>query len=189
VRSQIATIAPEIYTARGGTLLTEATIHLKAIAVVEHRKTLMNTFWKRNYTRCRTRGSIVVGFAVFGCGSLSIFAQSKPAEIQQVAPQQTTAPSEGINVLILGDSLALCGFGKRLDERFRKNPRVRSTFTYLACGTNPLSWLKELPYTNIKTHCGFVSIESNGSGRARELQDVYGIQSWRTCWLRSGPTF
>jgi hypothetical protein len=52
---------------------------------------------------------------------------------------------------------------------------VKATFTYLACGTNPLSWLKERPYTHIQTHCGFVSIESNpGSGRVKELTDVYG---------------
>ena len=115
--------------------------------------------------------------ALLGAGSPAVFAQSEPAEIQQAALQQSAAPpQEGINVLILGDSLALCGFGKRLDEKFRKNPRVKTTFTYLACGTNPLSWLKERPYTNIKTHCGFVSIESNGAGRPRELEDVYGMR-------------
>ncbi len=91
------------------------------------------------------------------------------------AEQTTGAGHDGINVLILGDSLALCGFGKRLDERFRKSPQVKATFTYLACGTTPLSWLKDRPYTHIQTHCGFVSIESNpGSGHVKELQDVYG---------------
>lgn len=89
---------------------------------------------------------------------------------------ENPAPSEGVSVVILGDSLALCGFGKRLDERFRKSPRTKATFTYIACGTNPLSWLKERPYAHIQTHCGFVSIESNGSGRPRELQDVYGMR-------------
>jgi hypothetical protein len=89
--------------------------------------------------------------------------------------QQPPAPShDGINVLILGDSLALCGFGKRLDERSRESPLTNATFTYLACGTNPLSWLKERPYTNIKTHCGFVSMESLGGGMMREVDDVYG---------------
>ena len=53
---------------------------------------------------------------------------------------------------------------------------MKSTFTFLACGTNPLSWLKDRPYTNIKTHCGFVTIESNDPGRPRELQDVYGMR-------------
>ena len=82
--------------------------------------------------------------------------------------------NDGANVLILGDSLALCGFGKRLDERFRESPLTKATFTYLACGTNPLSWLRERPYTNIKTHCGFVSMESLGGGMMREVNDVYG---------------
>jgi hypothetical protein len=50
---------------------------------------------------------------------------------------------------------------------------VKATFTYLACGTNPLSWLKDRPYTHIQTHCGFVSIESS-SGRVKEVLDVYG---------------
>src|SRR6266404_1437439 len=50
----------------------------------------------------------------------------------------------GAVILILGDSLSLCGFGKRLDEHFRKTPEVATaTFTYMACGTNPLSWLKD----------------------------------------------
>src|ERR1051326_6884614 len=101
---------------------------------------------------------------------LLVAAQLAAVETQSVAHQ-----SDGVKVLILGDSLALCGFGKRLDERFRKSPQVKATFTYLACGTNPLSWLKDRPYTHIQTHCGFVSVESNpDSGRIRELQDVYG---------------
>ena len=95
---------------------------------------------------------------------------ASPLFAQSPAP----APHDGINVLILGDSLALCGFGKRLDERFRESPYVNATFTYLTCGTNPLSWLKEKPYSNIKTHCGFVSMESLGGGMMREIEDVYG---------------
>ena len=102
-------------------------------------------------------------------GALPLAAE----EVQPVAHQNAPPPSNGVSVLILGDSLALCGFGKRLDERFRKSPQVKATFTYLACGTNPLSWLKERPYTHIQTHCGFVSIES-GPGHVKELQDVYG---------------
>ena len=90
------------------------------------------------------------------------------------AQQPPAAPQEGINVLILGDSLALCGFGKRLDDRFRESPLTKATFTYLACGTNPLSWLKDRPYTHIQTHCGYVSMESLGGGMMREVNDVYG---------------
>ena len=97
------------------------------------------------------------------------------APLVAVESQPVAHQSDGVSVLILGDSLALCGFGKRLDERFRQSSQVKATFTYLACGTNPLSWLKDRPYTHIQTHCGFVSIESNpGSGHVKELQDVYG---------------
>ncbi|HEV2840571.1 MAG TPA: hypothetical protein VGW39_04530 [Chthoniobacterales bacterium] len=114
---------------------------------------------------------------VLGLLAPTVFAQRPPPvrRAEAVAPE-AAAPADGINVLILGDSLALCGFGKRLDDRFRKSPRVKATFTYLTCGTNPLSWLKERPYSNIKTHCGFVSIESTGPGHSRELQDVYGMR-------------
>jgi hypothetical protein len=91
--------------------------------------------------------------------------------------QQPAPPEEaGLNVLILGDSLALCGFGKRLDDRFRESPLTKATITYLACGTNPLSWLKERPYTNVKTNCGYVSIESIGSGLVKQVEDVYGMR-------------
>jgi hypothetical protein len=130
--------------------LTQAPIRWKAIAVLSVLDVIM--------FRCKKIFLWVIALALVAS---RLFAQPPP--------------SGGLNVLILGDSLALCGFGKRLDERFRKNPRVKATFTYLACGTNPLSWLKERPYTSVKTHCGFVSIESNpGSGRVKELQDVYG---------------
>ena len=85
-------------------------------------------------------------------------------------------PARNLTVLILGDSLALCGFGKRLDEKFRADPRVKSTFTYITCGTNPLSWLKERPYAHVQTHCGFWSIESlPDSNGIKELPDVYGM--------------
>ncbi len=80
-------------------------------------------------------------------------------------------------MLILGDSLALCGFGKRLDHHFREDPNVAATFTYMACGTNPLSWLKQKPYTDVKTQCGYWSIESEAAGQPpRALEDVYGMQ-------------
>src|SRR6266550_2780421 len=77
--------------------------------------------------------------------------------------QNTPAPSDpprDLTVLILGDSLGLCGFSKRLDQKSRADPRMKSVFTYCTCGTNPLSWLKEKPFTHIQTHCGYWSIES-----------------------------
>jgi len=90
-------------------------------------------------------------------------------------------PPRDLTVLILGDSLSLCGFGKRLDKKFRADPRVKSVFTYCACGTNPLSWLKEKPYAHIQTHCGYWSIESLPDSHAiKELRDVYGMTRGHT---------
>src|SRR6266481_9724928 len=84
-------------------------------------------------------------------------------------------PPRDLTMLILGDSLGLCGFGKRLDQKFRADPRVKSVFTYCTCGTNPLSWLKEKPFTHIQTHCGYWSIESQpDSHGVKELRDTYG---------------
>jgi len=83
--------------------------------------------------------------------------------------------------LILGDSLSLCGFGKRLDQKFRGDLRVKSVFTYCTCGTNPLSWLKEKPYAHVQTHCGYLSIESLPDSHAiKELRDIYGMTRGHT---------
>jgi hypothetical protein len=111
---------------------------------------------------------------VFGATKIRIWACGLAVALLAPPAFAERPENDGANVLILGDSLALCGFGKRLDERFRESPLTKATFTYLACGTNPLSWLKERPYTNIKTHCGFVSMESIGGGMMREVNDVYG---------------
>jgi hypothetical protein len=128
--------------------LTQATIHRKAVAVFSITKIKV---WA---------SAVAIGLLV-------------PPAIAQTAPPPE---QEGLKVLILGDSLALCGFGKRLDERFRESPLTKATVTYLACGTNPLSWLKERPYTNVKTNCGYVSIESIGSGLVKQVEDVYGMR-------------
>ncbi len=87
-----------------------------------------------------TAGAIVAGLLLIA---------HKPARADAVEDQQK------LTVLFLGDSLALCGFGKRLDERFRNDPKVKATFSYMACGTNPLSWLKHKPYEKVKTLCGY----------------------------------
>jgi hypothetical protein len=87
----------------------------------------------------------------------------------------TAESVQGLSVLILGDSLSLCGFGERLDSRFRKSPQFRSIFTYMTCGTVPLSWLKVGGYTNAKTCCGYFSIESDEDGGApKKLDDSIG---------------
>ncbi|MEP6586707.1 MAG: hypothetical protein ABJB70_08260 [Candidatus Udaeobacter sp.] len=108
---------------------------------------------------------------------LAIAAIASSIAISSLA-QNTPTPAEpprDLTVLILGDSLGLCGFSKRLDQKFRADPRVKSVFTYCTCGTNPLSWLKEKPFTHIQTHCGYWSIESQPDSRAiKELRDTYG---------------
>src|SRR5213596_683302 len=104
--------------------------------------------------------------------AVSSLAQSTPAPAD---------PSRDLTVLILGDSLGLCGFSKRLDQKFRADPRVKSAFTYCTCGTNPLSWLKEKPFAHIQTHCGYWSIESQSDSHAiKELRDTYGTPSGHT---------
>ncbi len=129
---------------------------------------LPRSFRLTNALRVALAGSLA-------CAGLALGARAvvSPHPIPSVPP----APSGQMNVLILGDSLALCGFGKRLDERFRSNPEVNATFTYMACGTNPLSWLKKKPYTNVKTQCGFWAIESSTSGQPEVLEDVYGMSA------------
>jgi hypothetical protein len=101
--------------------------------------------------------------------SFPSYSFAEPSPAPQDLPRNLT-------VVILGDSLSLCGFGKRLDQEFRADPRFKSVFTYIACGTNPLSWLKVKPYDHIQTHCGFCSIESLPDSNAiKELTDVYGM--------------
>jgi hypothetical protein len=111
---------------------------------------------------------------------LAITAIASSIAIPSLA-QDTLTPADSprdLTVLILGDSLGLCGFGKRLDQKFRADPRVKSVFTYCTCGTNPLSWLKEKPYAHIQTHCGYWSIESLPDSHAlKELHDTYGMTS------------
>ncbi|MFT6242719.1 MAG: hypothetical protein ACJAQT_004830, partial [Akkermansiaceae bacterium] len=83
----------------------------------------------------------------------------------------------GVKILILGDSMSLAGFGERLDSRLRKMPGVASVNTYMACGANPLSWLKKKPYATTKTRCGYWSIEGSSVGKAPEvIKDVYGMR-------------
>jgi hypothetical protein len=97
------------------------------------------------------------------------------------SPSPPAIPSANLpgplTVLILGDSLSLCGFGKSLDQRFRSDLQVKSAFTYMACGTIPVSWLKQRPFTHAKTYCGFWSIESvPGAAKPKEFQDTNGIR-------------
>ncbi len=118
----------------------------------------------------RTLQSLVV---IMALGVANVKADPEPLGSAQ---EQSLGNDDGVRVLFLGDSLALCGFGHRLDQRFRSDPRIGSVFSYMACGTNPLSWLKEKPYANVKTRCGFWSIESGANpGQPKVSEDIYGM--------------
>src|SRR5215470_9142129 len=129
-------------------------------------------------------GSLDVGRWTLGVGRLSkrlvivgVASSFALSSFAQPAPASPDQPRD-LTVLILGDSLGLCGFSKRLDQKFRADPRVKSVFTYCTCGTNPLSWLKEKPFTHIQTHCGYWSIESKpDSHGVKEQRDTYGEPS------------
>lgn len=78
-------------------------------------------------------------------------------------------------VLVLGDSLGLCGFGKSLDSKLRQNDSISVVATYMACGTIPSSWLKIGPYSSAKTACGYWSIETRAGSPPAESKDTYGM--------------
>ena len=128
--------------------------------------------------------SLGVGRWTLGVGRfskrLAISAIASSIAVWSLA-QPTPAPADqprDLTVLILGDSLGLCGFSKRLDQKFRADPRVKSVYTYCTCGTNPMSWLKEKPFAHIQTHCGYWSIESKPDSHGiKEQRDTYGEPS------------
>src|SRR2546423_4068625 len=123
------------------------------------------------------RWTLKVGRFSKRVASVGVASSIAISSLAQDTPTPVGSPRD-LTVLILGDSLGLCGFGKRLDQKFRADPRVKSVFTYCTCGTNPLSWLKEKPYAHIQTHCGYWSIESLPDSHAlKELHDTYGMTS------------
>jgi hypothetical protein len=85
----------------------------------------------------------------------------------------------GHRVLILGDSLALCGFGKTLDSKLRSLPQVEAVSTYMACGSVPTTWLTTGPLANARTACGFWSIEGAKGERVTEVRDTFGLEKGR----------
>jgi len=119
---------------------------------------------------CAETGTGVPGYALPPPDWKNSSASASPGVQSANLPKSLT-------VLLLGDSLSLCGFGKSLDRRLRSTGCVKSTFTYMACGTIPVSWLKAKPFTNAKTYCGFWSIESvEGSSTPKEFEDTYGMK-------------
>jgi hypothetical protein len=87
--------------------------------------------------------------------------------------------SKGASVLVLGDSLALCGFGKTLDARLRKCADVTAVYSYMACGTVPISWLKTGIFAKAHTGCGLWTILGKKGERPAEFQDTYGMEKGR----------
>lgn len=82
--------------------------------------------------------------------------------------------SKPSSVLIIGDSMSLCGFGQQLDKLFRA-AGYGLVNTYMACGTNPLSWTTLKGFQSAKTKCGFSKIESRPGQTPLVFQDTYGM--------------
>jgi hypothetical protein len=104
------------------------------------------------------------------------------ADLDSLVPPKAVKverPKRGLHVLILGDSLALCGFGKTLDSKLRKLPQVESVSTYMACGSVPTTWLMTGPFANAKTSCGFWSIEGSTGKPLTEVRDTFGMEKGR----------
>lgn len=85
-----------------------------------------------------------------------------------------SVPPSLSSVLIIGDSMALCGFGPHLDSKFRHILGVPSVNTYMACGTHPLSWTTLKAYAKAQSRCGYWSIESGPGGTPVTFKDTYG---------------
>lgn len=129
-----------------------------------------------DYSRLVAPWSLEAGAAHLG-DSMASFLNRPPTVRVPVPVPAKPEVQEPVSVMILGDSLALCGFGSRLDKRFRESSNVRSTSTYMACGTVPMSWIKEPPYTSLKTYCGFWTIEDPVAANKKptSFQDTYGM--------------
>ena len=151
---------------------------MRSCSTLNSQRSTLNAQWKSVLGVGRFL-KLVLTLATCATAALYSIAHATSSP-QALSPQSSPADNQdsprNLNVLILGDSLSLCGFGKRLDQKFRADPRVKATYTYITCGTNPLSWLKEKPYAHVQTHCGFWSIESlPESNGVKELPDVYGM--------------
>jgi len=85
-----------------------------------------------------------------------------------------SSPRSIESVLVVGDSMALCGFGPRLDGHFR-SAGIPVVNTYMACGTNPLSWTLLKNNAKAQSRCGFWKIEHGPNGPV-SMQDTYGMR-------------
>lgn len=99
----------------------------------------------------------------------AILSMAVPQGLAQIALPKASS------VLIIGDSMALCGFGQQLDKLFRE-AGYGWVNTYMACGTNPLSWTTLKGFQSAKTRCGFSKIESRKDQPPLVFQDTYGMR-------------
>ncbi len=78
------------------------------------------------------------------------------------------------SVMIIGDSMSMGGFGPRLHDNFVASGAA-AVHTYMACGTQPLSWTMLPGYAGAQSRCGYWTIESTGAGAPSVFKDVYGM--------------
>lgn len=96
---------------------------------------------------------------------------------QEKALSLTQSSENSLRVLILTDSMGMAGLGPVIDECFRSCPGVGAVHTIMACGTNPLSWMKTSPYRKATTRCGFWSIETVADKKQpQQIQNFYGAK-------------
>ncbi|MFZ9941195.1 MAG: hypothetical protein ACO3F7_03480 [Luteolibacter sp.] len=108
--------------------------------------------------------------------------KSSPLKGIEIAEQAnahclTQSTENGLRVLMINDSMGMAGLGPIIDECFRSCPGIGPVHTIMACGTNPLSWMKAAPYRKATTHCGFWSIETvEGKKKPRQIENYYGAK-------------
>ncbi len=104
------------------------------------------------------------------------------ADLENLVPPKAIKvgrTKRGYRILVLGDSLALCGFGKTLDSRLRNLPQVEAVSTFMACGSVPTTWLAAGPLANARTTCGYWSIEGAKGEPVTEVRDTFGLEKGR----------
>ena len=97
------------------------------------------------------------------------FLRAEPVDASPV-------PAASLTVLMLGDSMGLCGFAARFDKHLREDPQDKAVYTYVACASIPASWLKRKPFLDAKTVCGFLTIKTKeGEDKPEKFEDTYGV--------------
>ena len=85
-------------------------------------------------------------------------------------------PKRGCASYILSDSMGIGGWAEELDACFRSCPGVTEVHTIVACGANPLTWMKMAPYAHASTRCGFLRMETvAGKSKPDQEKDYYGM--------------